>query len=157
MFLPTLSTLSTFRFSSCVCVFLAFYCSALAYWCCACRVKSGHYVATHGRETPEPPYAHANRGYWTDGEESMRAPSERTISEYTVSRSRFCETKDRDSDTDPARLTPANLCIVYGSFTFCERLVFACISIHNYNSGLRKHDMTDGFSEWRYICSICNV
>lgn len=48
------------------------------------RVKAGHYVATHGRETPEPSYAHANRGYWTDGEESMRAPSERTLSEYTV-------------------------------------------------------------------------
>lgn len=42
-------------------------------------------MATHGRETPEPPYAHANRGYWTDGEESQRAPSERTLSEYTVS------------------------------------------------------------------------
>lgn len=47
-----------------------------------CRVKSGHYVATHGRDTPDPPYAHANRGYWTDGEESHR--SERTLSEYTV-------------------------------------------------------------------------
>lgn len=42
-------------------------------------------MATHGRETPEPPYAHANRGYWTDGEDSQRAPSERTLSEYTVS------------------------------------------------------------------------
>ncbi len=48
------------------------------------RVKGGHYVATHGRDTPDPPYVHANRGYWTDGEESHRAPSERTMSEYTV-------------------------------------------------------------------------
>lgn len=48
------------------------------------RVKGGHYVATHGQTTPEPPYAHANRGYSTDGEES-HAYSERTISEYTVS------------------------------------------------------------------------
>lgn len=49
------------------------------------RIKGAHYVATHGRGTPEPPYAHANRGYSTDGEESHRAPSERTLSEYTVS------------------------------------------------------------------------
>lgn len=51
---------------------------------CYYRVKGGHYVATNGRDTPDPPYVHANRGYWTDGEESHRAPSERTMSEYTV-------------------------------------------------------------------------
>lgn len=49
------------------------------------KVKGGHYVATHGRDTPEPPYAQANRGYSTDGEDSHRALSERTLSEYTVS------------------------------------------------------------------------
>lgn len=50
------------------------------------RVKGGHYVATNGRDTPDPPYVHSNRGYWTDGEESHRAPSERTMSEYTVNK-----------------------------------------------------------------------
>lgn len=48
------------------------------------RLKGGHYVATHSRLTPDPPYVHANRAYSTDGEESQRAPSERTISEYTI-------------------------------------------------------------------------
>lgn len=42
-------------------------------------------MATHGRDNIDSPYSHANRGYWTDGEESFRAPSERTLSEYTVS------------------------------------------------------------------------
>uniref|UniRef100_A0A1B0CFL9 Uncharacterized protein n=1 Tax=Lutzomyia longipalpis TaxID=7200 RepID=A0A1B0CFL9_LUTLO len=32
------------------------------------RIKGAHYVATHGRGTPDPPYAQANRGYSTDGE-----------------------------------------------------------------------------------------
>lgn len=53
---------------------------------CLSRVKGGHYVATHGRDTPD--YSHANRGYWTDGEESQRAPSERTLSEYTMAHER---------------------------------------------------------------------
>lgn len=48
------------------------------------KVKGSHYIATHGRLTPDPPYVHSNRGYSTDGEESHRAPSERTLSEYTV-------------------------------------------------------------------------
>lgn len=52
------------------------------------KVKGGHYVATHGRLTPDPPYVHSNRGYSTDGEESHRAPSERTLSEYTVANER---------------------------------------------------------------------
>lgn len=38
--------------------------------------------------TPDPPYVHSNRGYSTDGEESHRAPSERTLSEYTVANER---------------------------------------------------------------------
>ncbi|XP_055701064.1 uncharacterized protein LOC129800593 [Phlebotomus papatasi] len=52
------------------------------------RIKGAHYVATHGRGTPDPPYAQANRGYSTDGEDSQRAPSERTLSEYTVANER---------------------------------------------------------------------
>lgn len=60
-----------------------------------CRVKGGHYVATHGRDTPD--YSHANRGYWTDGEESQRAPSERTLSEYTVAHERAPQAPTRKS------------------------------------------------------------
>uniref|UniRef100_A0A1A9VE99 Uncharacterized protein n=2 Tax=Glossina TaxID=44049 RepID=A0A1A9VE99_GLOAU len=52
------------------------------------KIKGGHYVATHGRLTPDPPYVHSNRGYSTDGEESHRAPSERTMSEYTITHER---------------------------------------------------------------------
>ncbi|KAJ6641854.1 hypothetical protein Bhyg_06799 [Pseudolycoriella hygida] len=52
------------------------------------KVKGGHYVATNGRDTPDAPYVHSNRGYWTDGEESHRAPSERTMSEYTITNER---------------------------------------------------------------------
>lgn len=53
------------------------------------KIKGGHYVATHGRLTPDPPYVHSNRGYSTDdGEESHRAASERTLSEYTMANER---------------------------------------------------------------------
>lgn len=45
-------------------------------------------MATHGRDTVDLPYAQANRGYSTDGEDSQRAPSERTLSEYTVANER---------------------------------------------------------------------
>lgn len=62
------------------------------------RVKGGHYVATRGRDTTD--YAHANRGYWTDGEESQRAPSERTLSEYTTANERNTSPPHR-----PARRT----------------------------------------------------
>lgn len=51
-----------------------------------CRVKNGHYLATRGRDTTD--YVHTNRGYWTDGEDSQRAPSERTLSEYTTANER---------------------------------------------------------------------
>ncbi|EDW25721.1 GL10269 [Drosophila persimilis] len=55
------------------------------------KLKGSHYVATHGRLTPDPPYVHSNRGYSTDGEESHshRAPSERTYSEYTLTHERI--------------------------------------------------------------------
>ncbi|KAL1402787.1 hypothetical protein quinque_005219 [Culex quinquefasciatus] len=53
------------------------------------KVKGNHYVATHGgRDTVDLPYAQANRGYSTDGEDSQRAPSDRTVSEYTVANER---------------------------------------------------------------------
>lgn len=51
-----------------------------------CRLKGGHYVATHGRLTPDPPYVHSNRGYSTDGEESH---SQRAHSEYTLAHERI--------------------------------------------------------------------
>lgn len=50
------------------------------------RLKNGHYVATRGVDAVD--YSHSNRGYWTDGEESQRAPSERTLSEYTTANER---------------------------------------------------------------------
>ncbi|EDW73390.1 uncharacterized protein Dwil_GK16674 [Drosophila willistoni] len=52
------------------------------------KLKGSHYVATHGRLTPDPPYVHSNRGY-SDGEESHshRAPS--TYSEYTLTHERI--------------------------------------------------------------------
>lgn len=49
-------------------------------------MKNGHYVATRGADQVD--YSHSNRGYWTDGEESQRAPSERTLSEYTTANER---------------------------------------------------------------------
>lgn len=52
------------------------------------RLKNGHYVATRNAGTDTVDYAHSNRGYWTDGEESQRAPSERTLSEYTTANER---------------------------------------------------------------------
>lgn len=56
-------------------------------------------MATHSRLTPDPPYVHANRAYSTDGEESQRAPSERTISEYTIV---------HEKASAPALTTPAS-------------------------------------------------
>lgn len=43
-------------------------------------------MATRGADTTD--FAHSNRGYWTDGEDSQRAPSERTLSEYTTANER---------------------------------------------------------------------
>lgn len=54
------------------------------------RVHKNHYVAPSPVNTESPTPVHisrggmANRGYSTDGEESQRAPSERTMSEYTT-------------------------------------------------------------------------
>ncbi|XP_054286768.1 uncharacterized protein LOC129002757 isoform X1 [Macrosteles quadrilineatus] len=47
------------------------------------KVGKHHYVATH---VPSPHYH--ERGYYTDGEDSQRAASERTMSEYTVTNER---------------------------------------------------------------------
>ncbi|XP_055622548.1 uncharacterized protein LOC129766116 [Toxorhynchites rutilus septentrionalis] len=53
------------------------------------KVKGNHYIASRGgRDTVDLPYAQANRGYSTDGEDSQRAPSDRTVSEYTVANER---------------------------------------------------------------------
>ncbi|XP_053685485.1 uncharacterized protein LOC128735044 [Sabethes cyaneus] len=53
------------------------------------KVKGNHYIANHGgRDTVDLPYAQANRGYSTDGEDSQRAASDRTVSEFTVNNER---------------------------------------------------------------------
>lgn len=44
-------------------------------------MKNGHYVATRVGSNND--YAHSNRGYWTDGEDSQR-----TLSEYTTTNER---------------------------------------------------------------------
>lgn len=49
-------------------------------------------MATHGHLSPDAAaaaYVHSNRGYSTDGEESHRAPSERTSSEYIIAHERI--------------------------------------------------------------------
>lgn len=55
------------------------------------RIHKNHYVAPSPVNTESPTPVHvprtnglSNRGYSTDGEESQRAPSERTVSEYTT-------------------------------------------------------------------------
>lgn len=69
---------------------LIYICNKIMIWWIVCiclhRLKNGHYVATRGRDVVD--YAQSNRGYWTDGEESQRAPSERTLSEYTTANER---------------------------------------------------------------------
>lgn len=48
------------------------------------RVNKNHYIAT-SRPTDSPTPVHVTRSTaYSDGEESQRAPSERTMSEYTV-------------------------------------------------------------------------
>lgn len=48
------------------------------------RVNKNHYIAT-SRPTDSPTPVHVPRSVaYSDGEESQRAPSERTLSEYTV-------------------------------------------------------------------------
>lgn len=83
----------------------------LRYMFCFCRLKNGHYVATRGRDVVD--YAHSNRGYWTDGEESQRAPSERTLSEYTTTNERNTSPphiqkyrNDRSLNAGPKNLGP---------------------------------------------------
>lgn len=52
------------------------------------KVRKGHYVATHNHSnSPSPPYGSTNRAYFSDGDDS-RAPSERTLSEYTMAHER---------------------------------------------------------------------
>lgn len=48
------------------------------------RVTKNHYIATP-RSMDSPTPVHVSRSYvYSDGEESQRAPSERTISEFRV-------------------------------------------------------------------------
>lgn len=52
------------------------------------KVRKGHYVATPNHtNSPSPPYGSTNRAYFSDGEDS-RPPSERTLSEYTMTHER---------------------------------------------------------------------
>lgn len=62
------------------------------------RVTKNHYIAARGVASDSPVPVHinrnglSNRGYSTDGEESQRAPSDRTVSEYTSVVSNFLVT-----------------------------------------------------------------
>lgn len=81
------------------------------------RLKNGHYVAnvaTRGADTVD--YSHSNRGYWTDGEESQRAPSERTLSEYTTANERNTSPPHvhRDKYRNDLNSGPKNLGPTYG-------------------------------------------
>lgn len=51
------------------------------------KVRKGHYVATPNHHASSPSYLSTNRAYFSDGDES-RAPSERTLSEYTMTHER---------------------------------------------------------------------
>lgn len=52
------------------------------------KVRKGHYIATPSHKSSSPPYSSSiNRAYFSDGDES-RAPSERTLSEYTMANER---------------------------------------------------------------------
>lgn len=46
------------------------------------RINKNHYVARRPTDSPIP--VHIPRSVYSDGEESQRAPSERTLSEYAV-------------------------------------------------------------------------
>lgn len=78
------------------------------------RLKNGHYVATRGADAVD--YSHSNRGYWTDGEESQRAPSERTLSEYTTANERNTSPPHvhRDKYRSDLNSGPKNLGPTYG-------------------------------------------
>ncbi|XP_017774206.1 PREDICTED: uncharacterized protein LOC108560977 [Nicrophorus vespilloides] len=47
------------------------------------RINKNHYVASQRHSESPTPVHHAPRSVYSDGEESQRAPSERTLSEYT--------------------------------------------------------------------------
>lgn len=69
------------------------------------KVRKGHYVATHNSGSPSPPYGSTNRAYFSDGDDS-RAPSERTLSEYTMTNERSTppqapSRKSRDKSRNP--------------------------------------------------------
>jgi len=52
------------------------------------QIRKGHYVATPvHNSSPSPPYGSTNRAYFSDGDDS-RPPSERTLSEYTMTNER---------------------------------------------------------------------
>ncbi|XP_069688063.1 uncharacterized protein [Periplaneta americana] len=61
------------------------------------KVNKSHYVASSPTESMTPVYVHrgvanTNRAYSTDGEESHRAPSDRTMSEYMIANERASAT-----------------------------------------------------------------
>ncbi|TDG44323.1 hypothetical protein AWZ03_009213 [Drosophila navojoa] len=64
------------------------------------KLKGGHYVATHGRLTPDPPYVHSNRGYSTDGDDSH---SHRAHSEYTIAHERISPQSQSQSHYNTSR------------------------------------------------------
>ncbi|PSN48522.1 hypothetical protein C0J52_05908 [Blattella germanica] len=61
------------------------------------KLHKNHYVANSPTESLTPVYVHrgvanTNRAYSTDGEESQRAPSDRTMSEYMIANERAAAT-----------------------------------------------------------------
>ncbi|KDR21200.1 uncharacterized protein LOC110828306 isoform X2 [Zootermopsis nevadensis] len=61
------------------------------------KVNKNHYVASSPTESMSPVHVHrgmasTNRAYSTDGEESQRAPSDRTMSEYMIANERAAAT-----------------------------------------------------------------
>lgn len=124
------------------------------------RLKSGHYVATRGRDTTD--YSHSNRGYWTDGEESQRAPSERTLSEYTTTNERNTSPPHapaRKSRTDRSlNAGPKNLGPLYGPPSRIPPRAPSALSYdHGGDTGSDIYVTSAAYkvpSEYRYIFSF---
>ncbi|KRT85295.1 hypothetical protein AMK59_242 [Oryctes borbonicus] len=64
------------------------------------RINKNHYVARRPTDSPIP--VHAPRSVYSDGEESQRAPSERTLSEYTP----YTVVSERDGRRYQSRNSP---------------------------------------------------
>lgn len=122
------------------------------------RLKNGHYVATRAG-TDAVDYAHSNRGYWTDGEESQRAPSERTLSEYTTANERNTSPPHLQSQKYRAERSlnagPKNLGPLYGPPTRVPPRAPSALSYeHGGDTGSDIYVTSAAYrapSEYRYV------